>query len=354
MVRCCIEPAFCHYVRTSDGAMLHGTGESWELVAPIQPRHVRTIDGKVWRATGTRWERVLEAEVEVDEFSESWAEITLSLPPLLDRETITFRGPSIVEVYFEGVEGTAFDTDGNGLEQVSTQMVEMRLEGNSKVLGRIDLRLRGSTFGEIEETANLTTEELDLGSFGQPGTAVSYFDVLFKLELVSLHELIKSLVPNPLVLYNADPVRMTATIDDKPPPPGTPYLGNPVPLLRDDGIPVPVTIEACVHMPNPSPKVSARRWARAIWQYELPLCLTVCTRNRLCRGLVVELMLEKFETYLDSDVEIMTPLLHLDASIIKDFLERATPEEIEELACVFAEAYLEAEPCTQGSPCGQE
>jgi len=295
--------------------------------------------------------------VEIDEFPDSWAEITLALPPLLDGEVITFTGPATVEVYFDGAEGETNDTDGDGLDQVATQMVEMELVGESKLLGPIAMRLRGDTFGEIEETENLTAGVLDLPPFADTGTAFSYFDVLFEVELLQPPDFVKLFAPNLILLHNEEPVHMTATIDHKPPPLGATYSGelaDPVSLYDDDGNLIGGTITACVHSPDPSPVESTLRWADVIWTYELPLCWTVCTRQRLCRGLVVEVMLQKFDAYLDSDMDFMTPELHLHASIIKNFLEHATPAEIEQLACTFANAYLEAKPCREGSPCVQD
>jgi hypothetical protein len=296
-------------------------------------------------------------EIETDEFPDSWAEITLSLPPLFDQEVITFTGPATVEVFFDGAEGEATDTDGDGRDQVATQMVEMELVGVSKLLGPMAMRLHGDTFGEIEETENLTAGILDLPPFAGVGTAFSYFDVLFEVELLQPPDFVKLFAPNLILLHNEEPVHMTVTIDHKPPPLGATYSGelaDPVSLYDDAGNLIGVTITDCVHSPSPSPLESTLTWADVIWTYELPLCWTLCTRQRLCRGLLVEVMLEKFDAYLDSDLSFMTPELHLHASIIKGFLEHATAAEIEQLACTFANAYLETEPCKEGSPCMQD
>jgi hypothetical protein len=65
-------------------------------------------------------------------------------------------------------------------------------------------------------------------------------------------------------------------------------------------------------------------------------------------------MLEKLGTYLEGAFDFVTPELRLHARIIEVFLEDATPQEVEELACLFANAYLEANPCSDGLPCAQD
>jgi len=293
-------------------------------------------------------------EMKMDPFQGSCAEITLSLPPLIDREIITFVGPSPGVLRFTDAAGAASDTDGDCLDQIATQMIETTLMGRSELLGPISLRLRDITFGEIEETENLSSGTLEIDPFAEAGEATSSFDIYFEVELLEPPAFIELFAPNLILLHNEDPVHVTSVIDHLVASPGAVYLGHPVQLYDQDENPVAVTIDTFAHAPDPSAEASAERCARAIWECELPLCRTACTQHVLCRGLIVDVMLEKLDTYTDSDADLMTPLMHLDASIIESFLERATSEEIEEIACVFAEAYLQAKPCAQGSPCMQE
>src|SRR5688572_1450297 len=66
--------------------------------------------------------------LEIDEFPNSSAVIELTGPN--GSERITLRGPSTVHVAI-GPNGEAVDTDGDGLDQVKTQMVELELTGSS-------------------------------------------------------------------------------------------------------------------------------------------------------------------------------------------------------------------------------
>jgi len=302
----------------------------------------------------TRSAEVIEGVVETDDFDDAWAEITLSFPPLIDREIVTFTGPAVVDVFFGEVEGTAEDTDGDGLDQVVLQIADMELAGESALLGPMVLR-SSSSMGEIEETENLTSGVLDLAPFGEAGVATSWLDLCFELELLDPPEFVDLFAPKLFLLHNSDPVHMTATIGFKPAAAGDAFQAEgTVNLLDGIGSPTAMQIGPVTLVLAPSVEESVRRWARAVWEHELPLCWTLSARERLCRGLAVEVLLEKLDTYVGSDAGFITPLLHLDASIISGYLEHATTEELEELACLFATTYLEAKPCKQGSPCSQD
>ena len=325
---------------------------------PIVVHHAtetnRALNGPKGGALWGEVEDYPQIAYEIDEFPCTYAAISLSLAPLFDWEFITLKGTSTLEAHFEGSEGVAFDTDGDGLDQVITQIADMDLRGESALLGPMVLR-SVSSMGEIEESENLTAGVLDLAPFGELGTATGYFDVRFEVEFLDPPVFVDLFAPDLVFLHNEDPFFMEATIGFKPVSPGDTYWGRTaVDLVDAPGTITAMDIGPGIFLFDPSVEVSVCRWARAIWEHELPLCWTTRARERLCRGLVVEVMLEKFDSYFGSDAGFMTPLSHLDASVIADYLERATPEEIEDLACVFADVYLESKPCTQGSPCLQD
>jgi hypothetical protein len=182
--------------------------------------------------------------IEVDEFPNSKAQVTMYVPTL-GTDTVTLTGPTTVEVDL----GSLGDGDGDGREEVHTEIVQMELTGDSSLLGPITLRLRDSadhpfqgTIGEIEEAVNNTLGALDLPPFTDTGTADSFFDVFFEVEVVGLG----------LVLHNHDPKHMAATITHKPPAEEERYEDPTViPLFDEAENPTGVEVSATYHTPNP-------------------------------------------------------------------------------------------------------
>jgi hypothetical protein len=156
---------------------------------------------------------------EVDSFPNTSAIFELSGPFGMDRVRLT--GPSTVNVVI-GPNGEASDTDGDGLDQVPTEMVQFSLTGTSPVLGNLSVEIRDPgadpfkhSLGEIEESSNATPGILDIPPFAPGGTASSFFDVFFELH-----------VDGPLgsfVLHNRDPKQMHSMISHKPPATGEFY-----------------------------------------------------------------------------------------------------------------------------------
>ena len=181
---------------------------------------------------------------EIDSFAHSWGQIDLVYPegPV---ETIDLYGPSEIHVFFEGgVEGVANDNDGDGLDEVSAEIVAMNLTGTSSN-GTVVLSLNPdwTQRGEIEETANNTPGTLDVPPFAPTGSANSFFDVYFQLEF---------LVPG-VTLYNQDPARMIALIHEKPPAHGDIYQStSAVPLYNENGEPTGYSIGLIQYEPNPA------------------------------------------------------------------------------------------------------
>jgi len=180
--------------------------------------------------------------VEIDYFPNTTAMIELQSPngPSM---LIALSGPTTVHVFFEGPnEGDANDSNGNGLDDVATEMVDMQLTGNSP-LGPVVVRLNPAipSRGQIEETANTQPGRLDLPPFAPAGTANSFFDVYFEIQVGEIR------------LHTETAKRMSSVIDHKPPGPGTVYE-NPekIPLLDANGNPTGYSIGAGRHTPNPA------------------------------------------------------------------------------------------------------
>ncbi len=118
--------------------------------------------------------------VEIDTFLYSLAQVTLNYPDG-SSETVTLAGPTTVRVIIPP-SGAATDPNGNGLDQVSTEMTQLNLTGNSS-MGPVTVTLDPNhpTLGQIEETVNNTPGTLDVGPFTATGTATSFFDVFFDI-----------------------------------------------------------------------------------------------------------------------------------------------------------------------------
>ena len=90
--------------------------------------------------------------VEVDQFEITSAQMEL-IAPDGSSELVSVSGPTTVHVFFEGLqEGDAVDNDGDGLDEVQTEMVSLNLTGNSS-LGPVLVRLNPAltTTGGIME-----------------------------------------------------------------------------------------------------------------------------------------------------------------------------------------------------------
>jgi hypothetical protein len=142
----------------------------------------------------------------VDQFPQSIAQVTL-ITPTGEELLIDLEGPTTVHVFFEGsAEGEATDNDGDGLDEVKTEIVAMELTGSSP-LGPVTVRQNPdiSSIGEIEETNNDAPGVLDLPPFTPEGTADSFFDVYFELEM------------GEFVFRTDEPKHMRTIIDHKTP-----------------------------------------------------------------------------------------------------------------------------------------
>jgi hypothetical protein len=107
------------------------------------------------------------------------------ISPAGQLETFVVDGGVEIEVSFEGpIIGAARDNDGNGLDEVSAEIVGMNLVGSSPTYGPVRLILdsAGPSIGILEERQNDILAVLDLPPYASSGQADSFFDVLFQIE----------------------------------------------------------------------------------------------------------------------------------------------------------------------------
>ncbi len=186
--------------------------------------------------------------IETDTFNMSQAKVTLEYPPSMGggTETVLLNGPTTVQVYIPP-SGQAADTDGNGLDQVPTEMTLLSLTGMSS-LGPVTVTLDPyhTTTGMIEETVNNTPGTLDIPPFTATGTATSFFDVFFDVQVGGQ-------------TYHGDTsAHMQTIITHKPPAPGETYINpfsTPIYLLDANGNPTGIALVAEQHTPNPEADV---------------------------------------------------------------------------------------------------
>jgi hypothetical protein len=169
-------------------------------------------------------------------------------------DTVSLTGPTVVEVDL----GSLADADGDGLEEIDTEIVSMQLTGTSTLLGPVTVRRRDPAIhpfqrstGKIEERTNVQPGRLDLPGRDPPfctepvppncvgTTADSFFDVYFEVLVLGQ------------VLHNHTPKHMTTIITHKPPARGETYEDPlSIPLFNVSEIQVG-TVDATHHTPDP-------------------------------------------------------------------------------------------------------
>lgn len=182
--------------------------------------------------------------VEVDVFETAICMLDLQMPEG-PRVTIPMVGDSTEHVFFEGpVEGSAFDDDGNRLDEVKTEMIELNLRGFHSALGPVNMRLNTDlpSTGRMEERTDYNTGILDVPPFFKAGMVDSFFDIYFELELPV----------QGLTLHNTAPMRWQGVLWHKPAGPLTVYehLVD-IQLFDEAGNPTPMFIPASKYRPNP-------------------------------------------------------------------------------------------------------
>ena len=180
-----------------------GPLDLYENQADIQLLNaVGVPSGFLWGANRFRPNPV----VEVDYMDTSMGSVDL-ITPLGQSYAIELEGNSTMHVFFEGaVEGSANDDDGDTLDEVRTELVQLDLSGSGSELGAVRMRLNTNYWstGIMEETINNRSGVLDVPPFAQNGTVESFFNVFFKVEMLGQ------------VFYGRDPMHLRGTLTEKP------------------------------------------------------------------------------------------------------------------------------------------
>lgn len=182
--------------------------------------------------------------VEVDIFENPLCWLDLRIPDgsVL---TILLTGQTTERVFFEGAhEGTAYDDDGNLLDEVQTEMVELDLRGYNSNLGPVLMRLNTDmpSMGEMEERTDYNTGVLDVPPFFKDGIVTSFFDIYFELDIPEFG----------LTLHNQDPMNLRGELWHKPAGPMDIYENlTQIELYDENGNPTSYYIGAIRYRPNP-------------------------------------------------------------------------------------------------------
>jgi len=138
-------------------------------------------------------------------------------------------------------EGDASDGDGDGRDEVDTEMAALDLSGTGPTFGPVNMHLRPGirSLGEIEEQVNNNPGKLDIPPFTVAGSADSFFDVFCEIEIGGQ------------VFHNVQPLRWYDLINYKPPKNAS-YESNPQPisLVDEDGNPTGFYIGPSLYRPG--------------------------------------------------------------------------------------------------------
>jgi hypothetical protein len=121
---------------------------------------------------------------------------------------LSLSGPATERVSI-GPNGEASDTNGNGRDDASAELVDLQLTGVDPVLGSVRMVLNPamSSVGQVEERINNTPGIFDIPPFTASGSADSFFDVWFQVELPSYG----------LTVLSSQSKRLVGVIDHLPP-----------------------------------------------------------------------------------------------------------------------------------------
>ena len=218
----------------ADQPQTGGTGR------PVRGRRAVELYDQFGRPTGilvTTANYIPNPPVEIDQFDYTLGDFTLMMPDG-STETVVVSGPTTVAVWFEGTqEGDAVDNDGDGRDEVRTELLDLNLTGLSPTLGPVHVSLNPNvqSLGEMEETANTTPGVLDLPPFTAAGTADSFFDIFFQIEVAGR------------TFSTRQPKHLAGRITHKPPAPGDLYGGvEPVELYDRFGRPTGISCWSAV------------------------------------------------------------------------------------------------------------
>jgi hypothetical protein len=122
--------------------------------------------------------------IEYDQWPAMELTVTVTRPDGSSDEVL-LEGPVEMYVFFETLtNGSAFDNDGDGLDDVDLQVSLMELSGTSSASSvALHLNPAVTTTGSIEETVNNTPGTLDVNPFTASGIAVMSVDLFIELEI---------------------------------------------------------------------------------------------------------------------------------------------------------------------------
>jgi hypothetical protein len=199
--------------------------------------------------------------VEVDEYESPLCEVRI-VDPGGQSFNIPMVGRTVERVFFEGAdEGTAFDDEGDLLDEVNTEMLELDFSGYHWHLGHVLMRLnnRIPSLGEMEERIDHNTGTLDVPPFFKDGIVESFFDVSFEIEFSGQ------------VWYSRVPLHWLGMLWHKPAGPLTIYENSvPVDLVDSDGKPTGFTVGTNQYRPNPFIEVDHFDTSIATIEFQTP------------------------------------------------------------------------------------
>ena len=167
----------------------------------------------------------------------------LDIGTMLGIQTVVLNGPTTIQVDLTSLG----DSDGDGREEMATEMTMMMLTGCSPAMGQVTATLRPAsqqpnalTVGSVEELANLLPGEIEF-------PAESFFDVFLDVMVVG-----GGGTGTIMHLHNDLPVRMQTVISGWEPLPGETFVSlNPAPLLDELEQPTGLEITTARHTPVP-------------------------------------------------------------------------------------------------------
>jgi len=179
--------------------------------------------------------------VETDILDDSMGELTIVWPNG-EGLYVEMEGNSTMHVFFEGdTEGSAYDDDGDLLDDVRTELAELSLTGFYPELGvvRLGLDARAPSHGQMEERTNSTSGLLDVPPFASSGVINSFFDVFFVIEFGGM------------VMYGDEPLHWTGSFTEKPAGPGEAYEDlRLIGLVDSDGVPTRYSLDNTRYKPT--------------------------------------------------------------------------------------------------------
>jgi len=183
------------------------------------------------------------------------AKIVINTPQ--GKELVPLEGLLTAHIFIDDA-GTAEDTDDDGLDEVPIDLIELELRGNHSSLGPLVFRLNPDipSTGLIEEQVNNTPGVLDLPPFVEQGTADSFFDVFFEIELEAARASRSLQQSN--IFHTDEPVRIQTMLTSQEPIGEETYQGSisvPVELLDENDSPTDFTLEDELELTGSLPNI---------------------------------------------------------------------------------------------------